>query len=162
MLVRIAGVVPESCVDGAGIRFAVFLQGCLHNCHGCHNPHTHDPNGGYALDTNEVIEQFKANSLICGITLTGGEPLLQIPAAIELAKAAKSAVLNVWLYTGFTFEHLPPASAPLLDFVDVIVDGEFIISQRDLDLPFRGSRNQRIIDLNQSRSLKRIVLWQSI
>lgn len=160
MLIRVAATVPESYVDGAGIRFAVFFQGCLRRCRGCHNPATHDVNGGKVFDVGEIVTQFKDRPLIDGITLTGGEPLLQIPAAIELAKAAKDFGLSVWLYTGFTFEHLPPAADPLLNFVDVLVDGEFILPQRDLDLQFRGSRNQRLINIPQSRRLNKIVLWK--
>ena len=147
MNIRIAGVIPESIVDGEGIRFAVFMQGCLRNCKGCHNPHTHALDGGKVVDTAELIEQIKNNPLLAGITLTGGEPLLQIPAATELAKAAKNLGLNVWCYTGYKFEDLPPEANELLKFVDVLVDGEYIEELRDLELKFRGSKNQRIIEL---------------
>lgn len=159
MLIRIAGLVPESFVDGNGIRFAIFMQGCLRNCPGCHNPGTHDPKGGKVFDTGEIIARFKEATLLDGITLTGGEPLLQIAAARELALAAKMFSLNVWLYTGFTYEHLPPAAEPLIELVDVLVDGEFIFSQRDLDLKFRGSRNQRLIDVQESRRQNKTVIW---
>lgn len=99
------------------------------------------------MDTEDIIYQFIRNPLLDGITLTGGEPFLQIDAANELAKAAKSLGLNVWCYTGYNLEDLPPEAAVLLDNIDVLVDGVFIESQRDLDLEFRGSRNQRIINL---------------
>ena len=147
MNIRIAGVIPESIVDGEGIRFAVFMQGCLRNCKGCHNPHTHALDGGKVVDTAELIEQIKNNPLLAGITLTGGEPLLQIPAATELAKAAKNLGLNVWCYTGYKFEDLSPEANELLKFVDVLVDGEYIEELRDLELKFRGSKNQRVIEL---------------
>ena len=148
MQIRIAGLVPESFVDGDGIRFAIFMQGCLRNCAGCQNPETHSLDGGRLMDT--------------GITLTGGEPLLQLDAANELAQAAKIFGLSVWLYTGYTFEELPPEAATLLENVDVIIDGAFIESQRDLDLQFRGSRNQRIIDVKKTCAQNKIVLWSEI
>lgn len=160
MLIRVAGLVPESFVDGDGIRFAIFMQGCLRNCEGCHNPDTHALDGGRLIDTQEIIAAIKKNSLLDGITLTGGEPLLQIAAANELALAAKSFGLNVWCYTGYIFEELPAEAAPLLKNVDVLIDGPFIESQRDLNLQFRGSRNQRIIDVKKSREQNKIVLFK--
>ena len=162
MQIRIAGLVPESFVDGDGIRFAIFMQGCRRNCEGCHNPETHDLNGGRLVDTEEIISAIKKNPLLDGITLTGGEPLLQIDAAEEIARAAKNFGLSVWCYTGYTFEELPSDAAPLLENVDVLIDGEFVLSLRDLDLQFRGSRNQRIIDLKKTRKQNKIVLWTEI
>lgn len=151
MKIRIAGVEPESVVDGEGIRFAIFFQGCERNCKGCHNPATHALDGGKIVDTSELIDAFKKNPLLTGITLTGGEPLLQIPAALELAKAAKSFGLDVWCYTGYTLEEIPPAASELLKNIDVLVDGEYVEELRDLELAFRGSKNQRIIHLNKAR-----------
>lgn len=151
MDIRIAGIVPESIVDGEGIRYAIFMQGCLRNCEGCQNPATHSLDGGRIVDTAELIDAIKKNPLLSGITLTGGEPLLQIPAAVELAKAAKNLGLNVWCYTGYKLEEIPPAAQELLNFVDVLVDGEFVLALRDLELNFRGSTNQRIINLNELR-----------
>ena len=162
MLIRIAGLVPESYVDGDGIRFAIFMQGCLRNCEGCHNPETHSLDGGRLMNTAEIISAIKKNPLLDGITLTGGEPFLQIDAANEIACAAKKLGLNVWCYTGFNFEELPPEVAPLIENIDVLIDGEFIESQRDLELQFRGSRNQRIIDLKKTREQNKIVLWSEI
>ena len=149
MKIRIAGLVPESYVDGEGIRYSVFMQGCLRNCTGCHNPETHDLNGGKILDTAEIITEIKKNPLLTGITLTGGEPLLQIAPALELAKATKNLGLDVWLYTGYKFEEIPSDADELLKFVDVVVDGEYIEELRDLELEFRGSRNQRVIYLRR-------------
>ncbi len=151
MDIRIAGIVPESIVDGEGIRYAIFMQGCQRHCEGCQNPATHALDGGKIIDTAEIIAAIKRNPLLAGITLTGGEPLLQIPAATELAKATKNLGLNVWCYTGFVFEEIPAAAQELLNYVDVLVDGPFILAQRDLELDFRGSRNQRIINLNEWR-----------
>ena len=158
MEVKIAGIVPESFVDGEGIRFAIFFQGCLRNCFGCHNPATHDLNGGKIFDTQEIISQIKKNSLLAGITLTGGEPFLQIPPAIELAKAAKNLNLNVWCYTGFKFEEILESRREFLQNIDVLVDGEYIDDLRDLELQFRGSKNQRIIDVKKTLAAGKIFL----
>ena len=159
MQVRIAGLVPESFVDGDGIRYAIFMQGCLRNCDGCQNPETHALDGGRLMDTNEIISALKKNPLLDGITLTGGEPLLQIDAANEIARAAKNFGLSVWCYTGYTFEDLPPEAESLIENIDVMIDGAFVENLRDLELQFRGSGNQRIIDVKKTREQKKIVLW---
>ena len=161
MKIRIAGIVPESFVDGVGIRFAIFMQGCLRRCPGCHNPATHDLNGGKIFDTEEIISAIKKNPLLTGITLSGGEPLLQITPAAELAKVAKNLGLNVWCYTGYKLEEIPADAEELLQNVDVLVDGAYIEELRDLELNFRGSKNQRVIDLKKSRKLKKIFLLES-
>ena len=109
------------------------------------------------MDTADIINQFSKDDLITGITLTGGEPLLQTKAAIELARAARKCAMNVWCFTGFTYESIK--DSPLLKYVDVLVDGEYRESERDLSLLFCGSKNQRVIDLNQTRKLNKIVLW---
>ena len=160
MKIRIAGIVPESVVDGTGLRFTIFFQGCLRNCKGCHNPATHDLNGGEILETDEIISAIKKNPLLTGITLSGGEPFLQIEPALELAKAAKILGLNVWCYTGYKFENIPADAEELLKNIDVLVDGEYIEELRDLELNFRGSKNQRLIDLNKTRELKKIILLE--
>ena len=159
MKIRIAGIEQESFVDGEGIRFAIFFQGCLRNCFNCQNPSTHDLNGGKIYDTQEIIEMIKKNPLLNGITLTGGEPFLQISPALELATFAKNFGLNVWCYTGYTFENLPKNSSELLKKIDVLVDGEYIDELRDLELNFCGSRNQRIIDVPKTLTEGKIILW---
>ena len=170
MRVRIADFIDESFVDGEGIRFAIFLQGCPHDCKGCHNPTTHDFYGGNIFDTEQIIERFKRNKLISGITLTGGEPLCQIRPATELAAAAKNLNLNVWCYTGYTYEYLINERFKtnefftraqinnFLNYVDVLVDGPFILNQRDLTLRFCGSRNQRLIDIPKTLENKKIII----
>lgn len=158
MKVRIAGIVPESFVDGEGIRFAIFFQGCLRNCFNCQNPATHDLNGGKIFDTQEIITQIKKNPLLTGITLTGGEPFLQIAPALELATAAKNLNLNVWCYTGFKFEAISAEAEELLKNVDVLVDGEYIDDLRDLELQFCGSKNQRVIDVQKTLTAGKITL----
>jgi len=163
MEIRLAGVVPESIVDGPGYRLAVFVQGCPHGCPGCHNPKTHDPNGGYMGDTDEIIAQMGKNPLVRGVTLTGGEPMLQPSALLELANAAKSRGMNVWCYTGFTLEALQRENRPdrmaLLEAVDVLVDGPYLAHERSLDLLYCGSKNQRLIDMNRTRENGEICLF---
>ena len=145
MLMRIAGIVQDSIVDGEGIRLTVFTQGCPHACPGCHNPETHDFNGGRMVDTSEIAAMLDANPMLDGVTLSGGEPFCQPGACIEIATAAHLKGLNVWCYTGYTIEELE--GHPLLNEVDVLVEGRYVEKQRTLELPFRGSRNQRIIVL---------------
>lgn len=153
MIIRLSGVVNDSIVDGPGIRFAIFTQGCPHHCPGCHNPQTHDPYGGYESDTGEVISQFEHNILLSGITLSGGDPFFQASPCAELAKAAHARGLSVWTYTGYTWETLMedlaehPDWKELLMFTDVLVDGPFVEGLRTLDCPWRGSSNQRLIDV---------------
>ena len=162
MKIRVAGIIPESFVDGVGIRFTIFMQGCLRNCKGCQNSSTHDLNGGKILDTEEIISAIKKNPLLNGITLSGGEPFLQIEPALEIARAAKNFGLSVWCYTGYKFENIPADAKKLLENIDVLVDGEYIEELRDLELNFRGSRNQRVIDLNKTRAAEKIILFEGI
>ncbi len=163
MLVRLAGIEPESIVDGPGYRFAVFVQGCPHACPGCHNPETHDFEGGKLIDTEEIIAHLGKNPLVRGLTLSGGEPMLKAEALLGVAEAAKARGMNVWCYTGYTYEQLmemnDPAQMALLDVIDVLVDGPYIARERSLDLLFCGSRNQRLIDMNKTRSAGEITLY---
>lgn len=155
MKIRIAGLVNDSIVDGPGLRLTVFTQGCPHHCPGCHNPQSHDFSGGELRDTDEILDIMRDNILLDGVTLSGGEPFAQPEACAEIAKAAHEAGLNVWCYTGYTFEELLkgcPEWLELLKHVDVLVDGPFVMSLRTLDARFRGSSNQRILDA--PRSLK--------
>ena len=164
MKIRLAGLVPESIVDGPGYRFAVFVQGCPHACPGCHNPQSHDFNGGYLADTQEIIARMGANPLVRGVTLSGGEPMMQAAALCEVAKAAKEKGLSVWCYTGFTLEALIDRQNAdcmrLLDYVDVLVDGPYIARERSLELLYCGSTNQRLIDLPQTRAAGEIRLYE--
>ena len=164
MNIRIAGTVNDSIVDGPGLRFTVFTQGCPHHCPGCHNPETHDPMGGKDADTADIIAQMLQNPLLSGVTLSGGDPLEQPLPCLEIAKAAHQHMLNVWLYTGYTFEHLlsqnNEACMALLRETDVLVDGPFIQSQRSLELKYCGSRHQRLIDVKASLASGQVVIWQ--
>ncbi|NLJ64674.1 MAG: anaerobic ribonucleoside-triphosphate reductase activating protein [Christensenellaceae bacterium] len=165
MRVRLFGIEKSSIVDGPGIRFAVFMQGCPHACPGCHNPESHDFNGGYFSDTDEIISEFNKNPLLQGLTLSGGEPIMQPEASLVLASAAKDNNLDVWLYTGYVFEELlenkNDAVKELLNYLDVIVDGPFILKERSIDLLYCGSKNQRLIDVKKSISLGNTVLWEA-
>lgn len=144
---RIANYIHDSIVDGEGLRFTLFVQGCRHNCKGCHNPQTHDPNGGREITEQEIIAEMLSNPLLDGLTLSGGEPFDQDASCAIIAKAAKDAGLNVWAYTGYTLEQLQEKNTELLPLVDVLVDGPFMLDQRSLSLKWRGSHNQRIIKL---------------
>ena len=161
MIMRIAGVMEESIVDGPGFRYAIFAQGCHINCPGCHNPETHDPMGGRDMDTDAMIAQFSENILLDGITLSGGDPFLQPEACLQLAKGAHAAGLNVWAYSGQTYEVLCGLKRPflpeLLDEIDVLVDGPFVQARRTLDMRFRGSDNQRVIDMKATRAAGTVV-----
>lgn len=155
MKLRIAGTVNDSIVDGPGIRFTVFVQGCPHNCRGCHNPQTHDFNGGTITDTEELLEKIKSNPLLDGVTFSGGEPFCQAEALASLGKEIKKLGLNIVTYTGYTFEQLYSSREQnnwndLLKVTDVLIDGPFILEQKDWEIKFRGSSNQRYIDCQKS------------
>ena len=155
MKLRIAGTVNDSIVDGPGIRFTVFVQGCPHNCRGCHNPQTHDFNGGTITDTEELLEKIKSNPLLDGVTFSGGEPFCQAGTLASLGKEIKKLGLNIVTYTGYTFEQLYSSREQnnwndLLKVTDVLIDGPFILEQKDWEIKFRGSSNQRYIDCQKS------------
>lgn len=157
---RIAGLTQDSIVDGPGFRFTVFVQGCAHHCEGCHNPQTHDPAGGREMTTEEIIREMRSNPLTDGLTLSGGEPFDQSEDCLTLALAAKESGLNVWSYSGYLFEQLlaDEKKSQLLKELDVLVDGPFVLSQRSLALAWRGSRNQRVIDVPKSLAAGEVVL----
>lgn len=153
MDIWISGTVSESIVDGPGFRYTVFVQGCPHNCPGCHNPQTHDFGGGRVVDTEELFKECVDDSLNRGVTFSGGEPFCQAEALFELGKRFKDRGYDLWCYTGWTMEELWKKSeteeyvSKLLSIIDVLVDGRFIEGRRTLSLPFRGSDNQRLIDM---------------
>lgn len=162
MELRIAGINDDSVVDGDGIRLTVFTQGCLHNCPGCQNPETHDLAGGYIIDTAEILARLASNPLLSGVTFSGGEPFLQPIPLAALARQIHAKGLDIWAYTGFTLEDLArrhnQAITTLLQEIDVLVDGCYDDTQRDLTLHFRGSKNQRVIDLAKWRQDQKIHL----
>lgn len=165
MKIRLAAYLQQdSIVDGEGIRTVIWTQGCTHNCPGCHNPETHDMRGGALVDIEEVKEEIRNLEGQDGITFSGGDPMFQVDQCLELAKTAKECGLNIWCYTGYTFEELLEISKKkkeVIDFlklIDVLIDGRFVLSEKSLNLKFRGSRNQRIIDPQKSLKKKKAVL----
>ncbi len=162
---RIAGILHESVVDGPGVRFVVFGQGCPHHCPGCHNPETWILEGGEERTVRELLREIhKAPGWVKGITLSGGEPFLQAREMAELAARVHQQGLNVVTYTGYTYEKLQEMAgedesiARLLAETDILVDGPFIEAQKDIGLRFRGSANQRVIDMKASRQEGKVVL----
>ncbi|MHC1695033.1 MAG: anaerobic ribonucleoside-triphosphate reductase activating protein [Eubacteriales bacterium] len=151
---RIAGLVKESTVDGPGIRFTVFVQGCPHHCEDCHNPHTHDFDAGTEYTVDELFQAIKRSRLINGVTLSGGEPFCQAQALSLLAEKVKMIRLSIITYTGFVFEDLVQMAKcdegvhNLLKYTDYLIDGRFEKDKKDLSLLYRGSSNQRILDLS--------------
>ena len=163
--IRLYGLVTDSIVDGPGYRTSIFTQGCPHHCPGCHNPESHAPEGGTVWTLDDVEKKFSDNPLLNGITLSGGEPFLQPAACAELARRAHQKGLNVWTYTGYLYEKLlemaktDAAVGALLDVIDVLVDGPFLLKERSLELLYCGSKNQRIIDMKKTRETGEAVLW---
>lgn len=161
--IRIAGVVRQSVVDGPGLRFVVFTQGCPHICPGCHNPETHDFDGGYDCGVDKILREIEKNPLLSGLTISGGEPFCRAAELLPLCRAARERGMNIICYTGYLFEDLLERSREdsdtdsLLRLTDTLVDGKYIQSLRDLTLRFRGSSNQRVIDVPASLSAGRAV-----
>lgn len=156
---KLAGVIKESIVDGPGIRFVIFSQGCPHKCNGCHNPATHDFDGGFYIEFQKILDELDKNPLIKGVTFSGGEPFCQAKEFSNLAKLIKAKGLDIVTYTGYTFEQIRDnfttnkSWEELLKYTDILVDGRFDESQKDLTLKFRGSKNQRVLDIKKSLEL---------
>ena len=161
MKIRLAASLqPDSIVDGEGIRTVIWTQGCNHHCKGCHNPETWSFDSGYLVDVDSVIKEIDSLIGQDGITLSGGDPFYQVDACTLIAKHCKDKKLNVWCYTGFLYEDLikDTKMLELLKYIDVLVDGPFVLNKRSLDLYFKGSSNQRIIDVPNSLKENKIVL----
>ena len=160
--IRIAGTVNDSITDGPGLRFVVFVQGCKKRCIGCHNPSSHDFNSGYDISIDDIIKMVEANPLLSGITISGGEPFEQAENLVLLAKSIKAMNLEVAIYTGYTFEELISSNDEnilnLLKYTDILVDGPFEKEKRDYSAKFKGSSNQRIIDVKESLKQNTVVL----
>ena len=162
---KIAGIIRESIVDGPGIRFVVFAQGCSHRCPGCHNPQTHDPEGGNWITTDRILEEVAKNPILKGVTFSGGEPFEQPKAMAELAKGVKEMGLDLISYSGYTFEELLEMAEEdkdiryIIEQCRMIIDGRFIEEQKTLALPFRGSTNQRLVDVQASLEAGEVVVF---
>ena len=150
MKIRVLDIIPQTMADGPGFRTAIYCAGCKHACKGCHNPQSWDFNAGKWMDVEELLEIVKSDSM-SNVTFSGGDPMYQAPAFTELARRIKEETgKTIWCWTGFTLEEVKadPTMAAMLPYLDVLVDGPFILEQRDTDLLFRGSPNQRIIYLH--------------
>lgn len=163
--IRIYGEVPDSIVDGPGLRYGVFVQGCSHGCPGCHNPESQPACGGTVERIEDVAARVAATRLDSGVTLSGGEPFEQAAACAELARRVRAMGKDVWVYSGYRYEDLASgaagADAPaLLAEADVLVDGPFVQSLHSYDLQWKGSSNQRVIDLAATRAQGTVVLWE--
>lgn len=146
-------IIEGTSVDGPGLRTSIYFAGCRHHCEGCHNPDTWNPEGGRPMTIAEIMEIVKFNDF--NVTFTGGDPLLQVEALCVLADEIRKAGKTIWCYTGYSYEEIlgNNALAPILDRIDVLVDGRFELALRDIGLKFRGSSNQRIIDCNKSQNV---------
>lgn len=148
--IQIVDIVPGTSVDGPGLRTSIYVAGCRHHCAECHNPQTWDFSAGTPMTVSEIMAVVEENGF--NVTLTGGDPLYSIPQLLPLMKEIHDAGYSIWLYTGFTFEQALqlPGASELLQYVEAVVDGQFEIDKRDISLLFRGSSNQRIIDVQSS------------
>ena len=162
--IRLAGISEDSIIDGPGIRLVFFTQGCDLHCPGCHNPKTWELNGGEIHDIFDLRKKWKHNPLLDGITISGGEPTLQKEAVLRIILLAKEDGLNVVLYSGYTFENLASRKDPIIDTIllniDYLIDGPFMIEKRSLNLAFRGSLNQRIIDIRKTLLENHVVVLE--
>ena len=159
---RISGIVNDSIVDGPGLRYSIFTQGCPHHCPGCHNPQTHSYKGGRKISLRKIKKAIKENPLLSGVTFSGGEPFIQAKKLLPIAKFVKEQGLELASYTGFLFEELYSGKVPyakeLLQYIDILIDGKFVLSQKSMDLKFKGSKNQRTIDVQESLKEGKVIL----
>ena len=160
-MLRIAGFIKNSVVNGIGIRDVLFLQGCKHHCKGCHNPKTWNLDGGTQQTIDDIMSVFSDSTN--DITISGGEPLLQFHEDLYhfMKRVHREQGKRFWLYTGYRYEEIPNFVLIMLsEFTDVLVDGRFEMDKKDLTLQFRGSSNQRLIDLPKSVKEEKIILWE--
>ncbi|MFV0519219.1 MAG: anaerobic ribonucleoside-triphosphate reductase activating protein [Lachnospirales bacterium] len=161
MEIRLAREIQQdSIVDGEGLRAVIWTQGCIHNCKGCHNVHTHSFKGGKLFDVEYIKEEILKLELQDGITFSGGDPFLQPEQLLELTTFCKKMNINIWAYTGYVFEDMVKSKifCDILQNIDVLVDGKYEESRKSCELVFRGSDNQRIIDVQKTLNAKAIVL----
>lgn len=161
---RVLDIVEGTSVDGPGLRTAVYFAGCSHCCEGCHNPQSWDFSGGRIMSVDEILAVIEENGF--NVTFTGGDPMYRSRALVPLAKELVDRGYTIWCYTGFRYEDMMASESAesyraLLQYVEVLVDGPFVNSLRDIGLRFRGSSNQRMIDIRRS-SPENIVLWEDL
>ena len=164
MRIRVLDIVEDTTVDGPGFRTSIYCAGCPHHCPGCHNPQSWPEDGGTEMSVEDVMQVIEADPF-ANVTFSGGDPMHQAEGFTALARAIKERTRKtIWCYTGYTYEQLlhMPAQRALLQYIDVLVDGPFIAAQRDTSLLFRGSANQRIIDVPHSLSANHIVEWSRV
>ena len=152
-MLELSGIVGDSIVDGPGIRTTVFSQGCPHHCPGCHNPETWEFGCGTPMEEERILEIVRSNPLCRGVTFSGGEPFAQAESFARLARLLKATGYEVASYSGYTFEQLlrgSKAQRELLEAIDILIDGPFLLEEKSLEVPFRGSKNQRILDVPKS------------
>ena len=158
-MIQVLDIIEDTMVDGPGFRTSIYCAGCRHNCTGCHNPQSWDFEGGHAMSTEDIMRIIETDPY-ADVTFTGGDPMYQPEGFAELARAIRERThKTIWCYTGFTYEALVtnPRQRALLELVDVLVDGPFVKSQRDETLCFRGSSNQRLIDVQASLKAGHVV-----
>jgi anaerobic ribonucleoside-triphosphate reductase activating protein len=163
-MLNLSGIVQDSIVDGPGIRTTIFCQGCPHHCPGCHNPETWAFGRGTDMEEERLLEIVKENPLCRGVTFSGGEPFSQAAGYAKLAKLLKQEGYEVASYSGFTFEELLNGTddqKKLLSAIDILIDGPFLQEEKSLEIAFRGSKNQRILDVPASLALGRAVETKS-
>ncbi|MCL2252747.1 MAG: anaerobic ribonucleoside-triphosphate reductase activating protein [Treponema sp.] len=162
---RLSGITPVSLVDGPGLRYVIFTQGCIHCCPHCHNPDSWEINAGKEFTAREIIRMIKKQKNIRGITFSGGEPFLQAVELTQIAQAARQLGLDIVTYTGFTYEQLIEKSDnsvnDLLFSSDILIDGKYIHELKSVSLQFCGSSNQRVIDMAKTKENNKIVLWNT-
>ena len=165
MKINIAGVLKHSSVNGPGVRYVLFTQGCIHNCAGCQNPETHDGQGGSLMDVEDVAQDILETKYLDGVTLSGGDPFYRPEAMLELLKILKSKNMNIWVYTGWKLEDIlegkpGEGSRESLDYIDVLVDGRFNEELKSSNCIYRGSTNQRLIDIKATLEQGSIVEYR--
>ena len=161
-MIKILDIIEDTTVDGPGFRTTIYCAGCAHHCEKCHNKHSWNFDQGRDVSTDELMKVIVSDPY-ANVTFSGGDPMYQADGFAELARAIKSCTKkDIWCYTGFTFEALlkMPKQRALLELVDVLVDGPFVDSLKDSDLLFRGSSNQRLIDVQESLRTGTVVLWK--
>ena len=159
-MLDLSGIVSDSIVDGPGIRTTIFCQGCPHHCPGCHNPETWDFGCGTQVPVEDLVDVVRSNPLCRGVTFSGGEPFAQAKGFAKLARLLKEKGYEVASYSGYTFEELLEGSddqKELLSSIDILIDGPFLMAEKSLEIAFRGSRNQRILDVKKSLAEGRAV-----